>query len=389
MHRVLSLGQVGPSPGRPVSPDEAPAIVNADAVNRLLGILSRPQTFNPAQALNQNQPALLDGGWRDLVEGAREVIRRLGRTDDDPALRGAVLWALNLAATQPGAVVSAVAAGGSSPASARPYFLVLDEMNLARVEYYFADFLSVMESGRQIDGPDRGLSRGVMHLHQAGEYAQDEGGAMVPSELRLPPNLYVVGTVNMDETPFAFSPKILDRAFTLKFGSIDLEGYLQESGAGTAEEPPMSDPLRVAFTRGGRFANIDKGDLRRMAGNIPEVMDDLRGLNGRLEGSRLQFGFRVVDEILAFIGSAATVEEFSHPESGLSALDGAVLMKVLSKFHGPRHRLEPALLSVLRWAGGQEEDGAFTTDSAHYPLVAAKVAQMLRSVREDGHATFA
>ena len=84
-----------------------------------------------------------------------------------------------------------------------PYFVILDEMNLARVEYYFSDFLSAMESGEPIP------------LHS--DDALDE---TVPASLQLPPNVFVVGTVNIDETTHAFSPKVLDRASVIEFNDV-------------------------------------------------------------------------------------------------------------------------------------------------------------------------
>ncbi len=81
-----------------------------------------------------------------------------------------------------------------------PYFLVLDEMNLSLVERYFADFLSAMESDEDI------------HLYADGT---TENG--VPAKIKLPKNLFIIGTVNIDETTNMFSPKVLDRANTIEF----------------------------------------------------------------------------------------------------------------------------------------------------------------------------
>ena len=75
-------------------------------------------------------------------------------------------------------------------------------MNLARVEYHFSDLLSVLESGRDAQG-----------------WTQE--GIEADESLKLPPNLYFIGTVDADETTYAFSPKVLDRAFTLELGDVD------------------------------------------------------------------------------------------------------------------------------------------------------------------------
>ena len=97
------------------------------------------------------------------------------------------------------------------------WFVILDEMNLAHVEYYFADLLSVLESGRDEDG----WTCEPLRLG----YSDDAEGNLPPCELKLPPNLYIVGTVNVDETTHAFSPKVLDRAFTLELTDVDFRQY--------------------------------------------------------------------------------------------------------------------------------------------------------------------
>ncbi len=89
--------------------------------------------------------------------------------------------------------------------SAHPYFLILDEMNLSHVERYFSDFLSAMESGKAIP------------VHTEGCELRTSSGLRIPQAVAIPPNLFVVGTVNVDETTYMFSPKVLDRANVLEF----------------------------------------------------------------------------------------------------------------------------------------------------------------------------
>ena len=100
----------------------------------------------------------------------------------------------------------------------KPYFLCLDEMNLARVEYYFSDILSSMETRNIID--DEIVTQRLLSKAQFGkdERAYDKYG-----DVYIPQNLYIVGTVNMDETTFPFSKKVLDRANTIEFNKVDLK----------------------------------------------------------------------------------------------------------------------------------------------------------------------
>lgn len=99
-----------------------------------------------------------------------------------------------------------------------PYFIMLDEMNLAHVEYYFADFLSILESGRY----ENGFTRDSVKLHNEERVEKEQG---IPKEIKIPPNIYIIETVNIDETTYMFSPKVLDRAFAIEFHDIDLDGY--------------------------------------------------------------------------------------------------------------------------------------------------------------------
>ena len=143
-----------------------------------------------------------------------------------------------------------------------PYFLILDEMNLARVEYYFADFLSVLESGRT----ESGLTREPVRLHDRGGGSgevRDWSGEEIPPALPLPPNLYVVGTINVDETTHTVSPKVLDRAFTIEMSDVRFGAPVG------ADAPPIDDEqLLKDFTRAGRFAVVDSS-IDQVAANHP------------------------------------------------------------------------------------------------------------------------
>jgi hypothetical protein len=112
-------------------------------------------------------------------------------------------------------------------------------MNLAHVEYYFADFLSVLESGRD----EEGWTKEALRLHSFGKSILDQDGYPVPPELRLPPNLYIIGTVNIDETTYMFSPKVLDRAFTLEFREVDFSNYPPE-GVNEEEARRIAEQIR-------------------------------------------------------------------------------------------------------------------------------------------------
>ncbi len=229
---------------------------------------------------------------------------------------------------------------------ARPYFVILDEMNLAKVEYYFADFLSVLESGRGKDG----FTRESIKLHDVRDF--DE----VPREVRLPPNLYVVGTVNVDETTYMFSPKVLDRAFTIELRDVNLRDYgkvesFKAGNAGGDGVALLRDAVLEDLRRGGRFTAFDKDEVREALRVLKEAgyLSVLAELNEVLEPYDLHFGYRVVDEVALFFKNAGESQskgiiEFKNDDE---VFDLALMMKVLPKFHGSLDRLERPLLLVL------------------------------------------
>jgi len=169
-----------------------------------------------------------------------------------------------------------------------PHFLCLDEMNLARVEYYFAPFLSAMESADDIV------------IHQNSEPVDT-----IEPRVPWPRNLYVIGTVNMDETTYAFSDKVLDRAFTLEFWEVDLEDFRKRFVQANPEYP---------------------------SGLLDFAMAALTAVKDVLEPARQHFGYRTAEEVLAFLGT--NHEQNVAVLDQTAALDHALLMKVLPKIRG-------------------------------------------------------
>ncbi|MGC4190600.1 MAG: hypothetical protein QM589_05100 [Thermomicrobiales bacterium] len=283
------------------------------------------------------------------------------------------------------------------------WFVILDEMNLAHVEYYFADLLSVLESGRDAEG----WTREAIRIERP-EPAEDQDDADVPpATVHLPPNLYIVGTVNMDETTHSFSPKVLDRAFTIELSEVDFTDYPPTR---TGDVPAVigDDERRAlldAFSRGGRFVGIDKGETAGIVDAHPEIRTWLQALNTLLARSQMQFGYRVFDEIAAFVGAyKAVVPQASLEET----FDLAVLMKVLPKFSGSVSRLERPLLQFLAWClnpdepshaavrtawdavgeGTIQDHDLLGSGRAFFPVMARRVARMLDTLAVDGFASF-
>lgn len=175
---------------------------------------------------------------------------------------------------------------------ARPYVVILDEMNLSHPEQYMAPLLSAMESDQPVP------------LHTEGDLLDG-----VPARVPYPANLVLIGTVNMDETTHGLSDKVLDRAFVLEFWKVDLELY-----------------------RGWEDGGLP-ADASRLARQV------LTELAGALEPARLHFGWRTVSDVMSYI-------RLVHQEGSSiqTALDAVVYAKVLPKLRGEdTPRLQAAL----------------------------------------------
>jgi len=274
------------------------------------------------------------------------------------------------------------------------WFVILDEMNLARVEYYFADLLSVLESGRD----ENGCTREPLRLQIGKESAASK---MPPAEIHLPPNLYFIGTVNIDETTQAFSAKVLDRAFSMEFVGVDFERYArvasQSIQARTTFSSGQSQELLNSFTRSGKFARIDKAEIASYIQNNPDQASLLQELNTALAPYSLHFGYRVFDELMMFLSNAEALRDELEPAT---AFDRGVLMKILPKFHGSRGKLEQPLGMVLEWCAvpdrkAEAAKSARANPSAmlqfgdwRFPETARRVLRMFHALDGTGFASF-
>lgn len=264
----------------------------------------------------------------------------------------------------------------------RPYVLILDEMNLAHVERYFADVLSGMES----DVPCL-------------PYLELEGGLWYPAageltRVRVPDNLFVVGTVNVDETTYMFSPKVLDRANTLEF-RVESTELSVDSKKPTPSEAGPEDLVRGFLL----IARDEAFHLSRPHPHQSEIRDALVRLHSLLSEGGFEFGHRVFFEAIRFSAMHAA----SGGERWEDALDLQVLQKIMPRLHGSRRRLEPTLNALGRFCVDlvfepgsvvAPASGAFDPlqppdQSPRLPRAFDKVRRMSRSLRANQFASFA
>lgn len=230
-----------------------------------------------------------------------------------------------------------------------PYFVILDEMNLAKVEYYFSDFLSCLESRRI--GRDGELIAESIILHDAEDeitYVDDDGiEYKIPKRITIPENVYFTGTVNIDDTTYMFSPKVLDRANVIEFNDVNLSEYRKIFDnrktlniVGYANKKFINE-----FTNEGKYCRTLIEKNFSLNDDMEQCYNHLIQINDILKEYNLHFGYRVVDEILFYIHNAMKMQYFE----AIEALDYQILQRILPKFNGNRKKLELPLSQLLRY----------------------------------------
>lgn len=267
-----------------------------------------------------------------------------------------------------------------------PFFLILDEMNLAKVEHYFSDFLSCLES-RHIEGGK--LTQEPIHIHSDSGWlsTNNEYFDLVGPTLALPPNLFVTGTVNIDESTYMFSSKVLDRANVIELNDVDIRAY----GSGATQAGASTFVLKD-FPDLANFELPQKTDFQ----NIPDdAKEFLTAVHAILEEHHLHFGYRVINEVSRFVLNAQT---YCQAHSGLidEAIDRQLVQKVLPKFNGSQSKLDVpvrALLTLIKTGApgaAMEWDAVESLDpnTTKFPLASSKLKRMSKALMLNGFANF-
>lgn len=221
----------------------------------------------------------------------------------------------------------------------RPFFLILDEMNLSHVERYFSDFLSAIESNEPVP------------LHTNRKAVNGSSGKMVPRELKIPDNLFIIGTVNIDETTYMFSPKVLDRANVIEFrvNEDDLEAFFNHSSNSLEmiEQVVGRDRefLSIAHELKQKNSSIDK----LSESILEQVKKHLKDIFRILSFIESEFAYRTIEEIVRYIRVSQYFTEEKDQWSPIDALDEQILQKILPKLHGSRRKIERLLLTLASY----------------------------------------
>ncbi|MBS6022529.1 MAG: AAA family ATPase [Paeniclostridium sordellii] len=244
----------------------------------------------------------------------------------------------------------------------KPYFACLDEMNLARVEYYLSDYLSIIESRKKV--------------------GQD---IITDSELQIPDNIYLIGTVNMDDTTFTFSRKVLDRANTIEFSDVNLENLFEEI---TEEEiTPIKVDNRFLKTTYLKTMDIEE-EYREYA---KEINKKIIEINNILKQSQKQFAYRVRDEILFYMIENKKSELLNEDV----AFDYQIMQKILPAITGSEQSIAQVLIDLFNFTCEGKviddidiEEAQKHVESAKYKKSAEKIVYMLKGYQNDGYISY-
>lgn len=267
-----------------------------------------------------------------------------------------------------------------------PFFVCLDEMNLAPVEQYFAEYLSVLET-RKVDN-DKIVSGSLiskdifqtykdvlfkeLDLYSIEREDIDETvqrseieESLLSDGLRLPQNVIVVGTVNMDDTTHQFSRKVIDRAMTFEMNHLDFDSMFENEDKLTYTDHPLNAALFVSDS-------VTASQALELIGEEAEslktkVIDLMESLDGVLKDTPFRVAYRVQNELvlycrnLLFANQGKSIDEL-FPQ----AADALLTMKVLPRIEGDEDMVDKPLKALEAW-----------TAENNYTASNAKIKEML------------
>ena len=265
-----------------------------------------------------------------------------------------------------------------------PFFVCLDEMNLAPIEQYFAEFLSILESRKLMEDGETILTEPLIDACIFNKYPQlakelsgrssierpqnnseymvtspvedyipmeEEYKELQENGLRIPQNVLVIGTVNMDETTHQFSRKVIDRAMTIEMNEVKFDTFFESSDElGYTDEPLGKEYFLPRYTSAGKALESIPEDADYIKANVPTLLEQL---NETLDKTPFKVAYRVQNELVLYFVSLrqeADNKELSTEELLNKAMDGILMMKVLPRIEGDKDLLEECLKKLAEFA---------------------------------------
>jgi hypothetical protein len=204
--------------------------------------------------------------------------------------------------------------------------------------------------------------------------------------------------VNVDETTYMFSPKVLDRANVIEFNEVDPEGYMSKNRKDEhffLENPDILDDLIDREIE--PYCSIQDYEKFKHIIENEDKDNPIVDLINRLKFYNLHFGYRVINEISRFIWLSENYIKEGFETN--MAFDIQILQKILPKLHGTRGKLESPLKDLLSFCYGNsnwEESVSDETiekalnfdENAIYPRSAKKIGRMLMNLNNQGYVSF-
>ncbi len=263
----------------------------------------------------------------------------------------------------------------------KPYFFILDEMNLARVEHYFSDYLSVIETRERVGNE---IKTDPILREEILKTAKNKTDF---TEIGLPQNLYLIGTVNMDETTHAFSKKVLDRANSIEMNEVDLNWITNNGKAVQKLENISNELFKTVYLHSIDLSEVDKK-------SISDEMNLLQSVNKILEKADLHFAYRVRDEIAFYLILNKSYELMNSN----TAFDFQLVQKILPRIHGSSERVQTVLVELLNLLEGKDFrssnfefsmlTGKIDFDNLKYKRTSKKIVFMLKRFDDDRFTSF-
>jgi 5-methylcytosine-specific restriction endonuclease McrBC GTP-binding regulatory subunit McrB len=246
-------------------------------------------------------------------------------------------------------------------------------MNLSHVERYFADFLSTMESRDAIK-----LYSGDKRFSDFDTQNNPIEASLIPREILLPKNLFIIGTVNIDETTYMFSPKVLDRANTIEFRISEAEMQSYFTNHSKLDMNQLLEDVNANRGKGSRSAEefMKLAAKDGMVVNKKDHRETFINFFTELQKAGAEFGYRTANEITELIAYLIHFEEDVN-----DAYDIAIIQKLLPKLNGSRSKLNKIIPPLLALC---EREGKII-----YPLSHEKLSRMKKNADENGFASFA
>lgn len=270
-----------------------------------------------------------------------------------------------------------------------PHFLCLDEMNLAPVEQYFAEYLSVIETRKLTDhgiitdplikSQDQWFIDLVHELTRNLTNTESLLHKFLNDGIAIPQNLIVMGTVNMDETTFTFSRKVLDRAMTIEMNEVDLNGGLDRA---TEQNLVLESSQLIGDAAEGYDVYPDNKEV------CDKVIAYLQDINERLEGTPFKIAYRARNEFLIYAVNSLRLSSDEDREAVLGrAIDEMTSMKILSRIEGDEQKINLSLFNNLREV--VKNHIHFSDDEAMKKSPSlSKLNEMEKKLKETGFTSF-